>query len=216
VSATPLELPTCLTIALTGGIASGKTTVANRFAANGATVVDADLIARDLVAPGQPALHEIVSTFGNDMIAADGSLDRRRMRERVFGDASERRKLEAILHPRVRTALLRNALACTAPYCLLAIPLLAESERAYDWIDRVLVVDVPRDVQLTRLMLRDGMTEPFALRALATQVNREQRLARADDVIDNAGAPDVLDRIVARLHRRYLDLSSATGPTRIG
>lgn len=197
-----------LAIVITGGIASGKTAVANCFADLGAPVFDADLIARELVAPGQPALAEIVEAFGRGMLTTAGGLDRRRMRERIFGDDAARRRLEAILHPRVRCELQSRARACTAPYCLLAIPLYAESAQAYDWVDRVLVVDVTRAVQLARLMQRDGMTEDYARRALAAQATRAQRLALADDVIDNTGPIDDLPRIAGRLHARYLTLAS--------
>jgi len=194
-------------VVVTGGIASGKTTVTNAFTALGVPIFDADAISRELVAPGQPALAEIAATFGADMLAPDGELDRRRLRERIFADEAARRRLEAILHPRVRSELRARAAACSAPYCLLAIPLYAESAQTYDWVDRVLVVDVPRAVQLARLMQRDGMTAEFAQRALAAQATRVQRLALADDVIDNSGNLDDLPHIVARLHRLYTALA---------
>jgi len=199
--------PVSLAVVVTGGIASGKTTVTNAFAALGVPIFDADAISRELVAPGQPALAEIAATFGADMLAPDGELDRRRLRERIFADEAARRRLEAILHPRVRSELRARAAACSAPYCLLAIPLYAESAQTYDWVDRVLVVDVPRAVQLARLMQRDGMTAEFAQRALAAQATRVQRLALADDVIDNSGNLDDLPHIVARLHRLYTALA---------
>lgn len=198
-----------LCVALTGGIASGKTTVSNRFAALGVPVIDADIVARDLVAPGQPALLDIVAVFGNKMLTEQGELDRKRMRAEIFGNDVQRRQLENILHPLVRIELAARAEACTAPYCILAIPLLAESAHAYDWIDRALVVDVPRSVQLARLMLRDGMTPSFAELALSAQASREQRLTLADDVIDNAGDPAALNAVVERLHRRYLMLADS-------
>lgn len=195
--------PASFAVVVTGGIAAGKTAVTTAFAARGAPVFDADTISRELVAPGQPALAEIASAFGAGVLTATGELDRRRMRERIFGDEAARRRLEAILHPRVRSELQARARTCAAPYCLLAIPLYAESAQAYDWVDRVLVVDVPRAVQLSRLMQRDGMTEEYALRALTAQAPRAQRLALADDVIDNTGSLDDLSRIVARLDRLY-------------
>lgn len=198
-----------MAVALTGGIASGKTTVANAFVSLGATLCDADVIARELVAPGQPALDEIVRAFGPHMLTPQGELDRRRMRERVFGDDAARRKLESILHPRVRAELRARAQACSAPYCLLAIPLLTESGGAYAWIDRVLVVDVPIAKQLARLMLRDGMTSEGAQRALAAQATRAQRLALADDVIDNSFSPEDLQAPVQRLHELYGGLALA-------
>ncbi|MBS0590033.1 MAG: dephospho-CoA kinase, partial [Proteobacteria bacterium] len=160
-----------------------------------------------LVAPGQPALTEIVAAFGPEALTPNGQLDRQRMRERIFADANARRRLESILHPRVRDALRERARECTAAYCLLAIPLFAESSAAYAWVDRVLVVDVPPAVQLARLMQRDGMTRESSQRALAAQASRSQRLALADDVIDNSGTPAVLAHIIARLHHRYSRLS---------
>jgi len=196
-----------LAVVVTGGIAAGKTTVTNAFAALGVPIFDADAVSRELVAPGQPALAEIAATFGAGTLASGGELDRRRLRERIFDDEAARRRLEAILHPRVRSELRARAAACSAPYCLLAIPLYAESARAYDWVDRVLVVDVPQAVQLARLMQRDGMTAEFAQRALAAQATRAQRLALADDVIDNSGNLDGLPQIVARLHRLYTALA---------
>jgi len=199
--------PVSLAVVVTGGIASGKTTVTNAFATLGVPIFDADAISRELVAPGQPALAEIAATFGADMLAPDGELDRRRLRERIFADEAARRRLEAILHPRVRSELRSRAAACSAPYCLLAIPLYAESAQAYAWVDRVLVVDVPRAVQLARLMQRDGMTAEFAQRTLAAQATRAQRLALADDVIDNSCNLDDLPHIVARLHRLYTALA---------
>ncbi|HEY8009997.1 MAG TPA: dephospho-CoA kinase [Rudaea sp.] len=197
-----------LTIALTGGIATGKTTVANRFAERGAAIIDADIVARELVARGQPALAEITAAFGREMLTQTGELDRRHMRERVLASDAERRRLEAILHPRVRSELLARAGGCTAPYCLLVIPLLAESQHAYDWVDRVLVVDLPRAEQLARLMQRDGMTAALAERSLTVQATREQRLALADDVIDNSGVAELLIDAVERLDRLYLTLSA--------
>ncbi len=197
-----------LTIVVTGGIASGKTAVTTAFAQLGAPVFDADAISRELVAPGQPALAEIVSAFGSEVLTPNGELDRRRMRERIFDDEAARRRLESILHPRVRSELQARARACTAAYCVLAIPLYAESAQAYDWIDRVLVVDVPGEVQLARLMQRDGMTEEYALRALAAQAPRAQRLALADDAVDNTGSLDDLARITARLDALYTALSA--------
>ena len=194
-------------IVLTGGIAVGKSAVQQQFERLGGAVFDADVVARDLVGSGQPALAEIAAAFGPEAFTPAGELDRRRLRERIFADEAARRRLEAILHPRVRSELRSRAAACSAPYCLLAIPLYAESAQAYAWVDRVLVVDVPRAVQLARLMQRDGMTAEFAQRTLAAQATRAQRLALADDVIDNSCNLDDLPHIVARLHRLYTALA---------
>jgi len=200
-------------VVLTGGIASGKSTVAEAFRAHGEPVFDADLIARDLVQPGQPALAEIAAAFGSEMLTSSGELDRRQMRELVFEDIAARRRLENILHPRVRAELVEAAHSCQRPYCLLMIPLLAESQSDYTWIDRVLVVDVPLDVQIERVMRRDAIGNEAARRILAVQASREQRLALADDVIDNTGPVGALNTAVGRLHERYLRLSHNVNAT---
>lgn len=194
------------TVALTGGIASGKSAVSDRFAALGAEVIDADLVSRELVAPNGAALGEIVDVFGRDVLAADGSLDRRMMRELVFADDSRRRTLESILHPRVRDVLRERAHARADGYAMLVIPLLVESGH-YGWVDRVLAVDVARAVQRARLVARDGITPQLADAMLDAQASREQRLAIADDVIANDGTLADLDARVRPLHQRYLALA---------
>lgn len=197
-----------LVVVLTGGVASGKSTVADIFRGLQVPVFDADAIARDLVRPGQSALKEITAAFDHEVLTPLGDLDRRRMRERIFADADERRKLEAILHPKVRAALLVSATTCKDPYCILTVPLLVESIDDYRWVDRTLVIDALPETQLARLMQRDGITRDAALRTLAAQASREQRLVLADDVIDNVGTSEALSRIVERLHRRYLGLAA--------
>jgi dephospho-CoA kinase len=196
------------TIALTGGIASGKTAVANRFAAHDIEIVDADIVARELVAPGMLALDEIVVQFGSDVLAADGSLDRRALRERVFAEAGARQCLEAILHPRIRAELRARAEAARSAYAMIVVPLLVESGQ-YAWVDRVLVIDAPREVQIERLVARDGIDLALAESMLAAQATREQRLAIADDVIDNSNAIESLDAKIDSLHHRYLALAAA-------
>jgi dephospho-CoA kinase len=200
-------MSTC--IALTGGIASGKSATTQRFAQLGVPVFDADVAARDLVAPGQPALAEIAAAFGTEIIAPDGTVDRALLRRRVFADATARKRLESILHPRIRAFLLERAHACSAPYCVLAVPLLVECRDDYAWVDRILTTDVPRALQLQRLLQRPGIDRTIAECMLAAQTSRETRLALADDVIDNTGPLTALDACVARLHRRYLELSAA-------
>ncbi len=202
------------TVALTGGIASGKSEIARRFAALGASVVDADVVAREIVQPGMPALEEIAATFGKQMLDASGSLERAEMRALIFGDADARRRLETILHPRVRAEMLVRTDAAQGPYALLVIPLLVETA-GYDWVDRILVVDLPRELQLARAIARDRMAPSLAEAMIDAQASREQRLAAADDVIDNSGAPDALDAQVAALHEKYLDLAAtrASGQT---
>jgi dephospho-CoA kinase len=198
-----------LPIAVSGGIASGKSEVTRRFEALGIAVLDADLIARELVEPGQPALAEIARRFGAGVIDAAGRLDRRALRGVVFADPAARRDLEAILHPRVHAALQQRAALAAPPYVLLAIPLLAESNPGhYDWLSRVLVVDVPRAVQIERVMRRDAVERAAAEAALAAQASREARLAIAHDVIVNDGPLAALDAIVAKLHARYLALAA--------
>jgi dephospho-CoA kinase len=196
-----------LVVALTGGVAAGKSAVTRRFEALGVPVHDADVAAREVIAPGSEGLAEVVSAFGADVLDHRGQLDRPSMRRRVFADPAARRRLEAIIHPRVRAWLRERALTDSKPYCLLAIPLLAENIAEYRWVDRVLVVDVPESVQLARLIARDGVDETLARRMIEQQASRADRLALADDVIDNRGDESALDQAVAELHRRYLTLT---------
>jgi len=195
-----------LTIGLTGGIASGKSLVSSAFEALGVPVMDADFAARAIVEPGTPALKAIVQRFGAAILQADGSLDRRALRARVFSDGSQRRQLEAITHPAIRDYLRTWRDSRSSPYCILAIPLLVEgSSRAL--VDRVLVVDVPESLQLERLIQRDGVDEILAQRMIAAQASRAQRLAAADDVIVNDGSAESAQQEVTRLHRQYLELA---------
>lgn len=197
-------------VGLTGGVASGKSAVAERFAARGIAVVDADVAAREVVQPGQPALAEIAATFGHDVLLADGQLDRAALRRHVFGDDTARRQLEAILHPRIRIALHEDALRAQGPYAIVAIPLLAEGggRNAYPWLDRILVVDVHREIQLARVMARDNIDAILAERMVAAQASRQARLAIADDVVVNDGAIGELDAHVDALDRRYRKLAA--------
>jgi dephospho-CoA kinase len=195
-----------LRIGLTGGIASGKSTVAGLFAGLGIAVIDTDTIARELTAPGAPALAEIVRAFGSGILNDAGTLDRRRLRGLVFGDPAKRRRLEAILHPLIRAEALARADAAESPYVLLAVPLLFES--GFDrLVDRSLVVDCPEPVQLERLQRRDGSDAAEARARLAAQMPRAHRLAAADDIIDNGGSRDALRDQVDALHRRYINLA---------
>jgi dephospho-CoA kinase len=196
------------TVALTGGIASGKSETARRFAALGASVVDADIVAREIVQPGMPALEEIAAAFGKQMLDATGSLERAEMRTLIFGDTEARRKLETILHPRVRAEILLRTDSAQGPYVLLVIPLLVETA-GYEWVDRVLVIDLPREQQLARAIARDRMPPALAEAMIDAQASRERRLAAADDVIDNSGTPDALDAQVAVLHRKYIEFAAA-------
>lgn len=191
-----------LLIALTGGIASGKTAVAELFAKLGVPVLDTDQIARDVVAPGMPALGQLVAQYGADILDAHGKLDRARMRERVFSDPAQRRKLESITHPAIREELARRSAAAGGDYQVHVIPLLVETGRA-DAYDRVLVVDCPQAAQIERLVARDGTSREQAEEILAAQVSREERLDAAHDVIENTGTLADLERFVQTLHRNY-------------
>lgn len=200
-------------IGLTGGIASGKTTVSRLFAALGVPIIDSDEIARDVVAPGAPALAAIVARFGAGVLQPDGSLDRRRLRELVFADPAARRELEAITHPAIRAEMDRRAARAGGVYQMLAIPLLVEGgAAARGRVDRVLVVDCPQDVQVRRVMARDRSTEAQARAVLAAQVSREQRLAAADDVIVNDGDLAGLRTQVETLHGHYLAAARQAAP----
>jgi dephospho-CoA kinase len=201
---------TAYVVGLTGGVASGKSEVARRFEALRVTVVDADVAAREAVAPGSEGLIAIVAAFGTGALAADGSLDRMAMRRRVFADDDARRTLEGILHPRVRVALREACLGAAGPYAIAAIPLLAEGggRDAYPWLDRILVVVVARERQLVLLLRRDGIDQDLAEGMLAAQASREARLAIADDILVNDAGLDALDRHVAALHAQYLALAA--------
>lgn len=202
------QSPHAMIVALTGGIAAGKTAVARRFETLGVHVHDADVAARVVIEPGTPGLAAVVAAFGAGVLDASGRLDRPAMRQRVFADPAARKKLEAIIHPLVREWLHARAQAERGPYGLLAIPLLAENIGHYRWVDRVLLVDVPESVQIARLIARDGIDLSLATRMLAHQASRAERLALADDVITNDGDEAALDEAVAELHQRYLALAS--------
>lgn len=193
-------------VGLTGGIASGKSTVAQLFGALGVTVVDADEIAREIVAPGEPLLALMATRFGPEVLTPEGHLNRRALRERVFADPSARAELESLTHPRIRAELERRSLAAGGPYVLLVIPLLVEKELA-GMVDRVLVVDSEESVQVRRLQARDGATGEQAQAILGAQASRAARLAAADDVIVNAGDLHALRDQVAALHATYLELA---------
>ena len=195
------------TVALTGGIGSGKSTVADEFAHLGVTVIDADIIARQVVEPGTPALLAIAERFGPQMINDDGSLNRRRLRERIFAHSEDKAWLNALLHPLIQQETRRQMQASTSPYLLWVVPLLVEN-RLTDKADRVLVVDVPKETQIERTIHRDGVSREHAEHILAAQATREQRLAAADDVIENMGSADAVASHVARLHDKYLMLAS--------
>ncbi|MEL1265962.1 dephospho-CoA kinase [Pseudoxanthomonas putridarboris] len=198
-------------IGLTGGIASGKSALEKAFAAHGVTVADADLIAREVVEPGQPALAAVVAHFGAGVLQADGRLDRAALRARVFDDDDERRVLEDLLHPAIRARMMAVCRNAPGPYAIAMIPLLTEGggRTAYPWLDRILVVDAPPAVQMTRLMQRDSIDDSLAGKMMAAQATRAQRLALADDIVVNAGDVAHLQRAADELHARYLALANA-------
>lgn len=197
-------------IAITGGVASGKSTVDRLFHALGVVVADADVAAREAVAPGSEGLDEVVAAFGEGVLGVDGQLDRPAMRRRVFADADARRRLETIIHPRVRETLRNTCQAASGPYVIASIPLLAEGggRDAYPWLQRILVVDVPETLQLARLLQRDGIDEALARTMIAAQASRRERLAIADDVLVNDGRLDALPPQVEALDRLYQRLAA--------
>ena len=195
-------------VGLTGGIGSGKSAATAHFAALGASVVDTDLIAHALTAPGGAAIDAIRRTFGADMLTPDGSLDRAAMRARVFADAAARRQLEAILHPLIGAESARQRLAAQGLYVILAVPLLIESGDYRARCDRVCVVDVPPEIQIERVRARSALDEAQIRAIMAAQASREQRLAAADDVIDNSGTFERLREQVDALHLRYSALAA--------
>ena len=199
-------------VAITGGIGSGKTTVANQFAALGIEVVDADLIAREVVAPGTPALAAITSHFGPEILTEQGLLDRRALRERIFSDPAAKSWLNALLHPIIRSEMLRQCAAVSSPYCLLVVPLLVEN-RLTSLADRVLVIDVDEATQIERTCRRDGVSREQAQAILASQASRSERLAMADDVLDNqSGTTETIRERILALHETYLAFASQQAP----
>ena len=202
-----------LRIGLTGGIASGKSTVTQRFAELGVPVIDADVSARNVVERGKPGLEQVVRRFGPGVLDAHGNLDRPALRALIFNDSGSRQALDAILHPLIRADMEQQAAAATGPYLVMAIPLLIEGGRAHDRVDRVLVVDVDEALQLQRVQARDGCSETHARAILASQASREARLAAADDVLRNSGSVADLRQAVDRLHEKFLHLAQ-TSPYR--
>jgi len=194
-------------VGLTGGIGSGKSTVAGLFASLGAGLVDTDEISRSLTAPAQPAIAEIARKFGPQFIAADGSLDRPRMRSLVFSDASARKDLETILHPLIRQESYRQIEGSAAPYVLIVVPLLIETGAYQGMLSRILVVDCQSETQVRRVMKRNALSRDEVLSIIASQVSRQERLQMADDVIDNDNGLESLQPQIESLNQRYLGLA---------
>ncbi len=198
-------------VGLTGGIGSGKSAVAEAFAALGIDVTDTDRLAHTLTAPGSPGLAAIVSGLGPGWLQPDGSLDRAALRERVFADASTRARLEAILHPLIGSAAREEIARWTSPYGILVVPLLLERGGLTPMVNRILVVDCPEDEQIRRVAVRSGLVADEVRAIMATQLGRAERVARADDVLDNAGPRSAIPFQVAALDRRYRALAAEAG-----
>jgi dephospho-CoA kinase len=196
-----------LLVGLTGGIASGKSLVGAMFVKLGAALVDTDVVARDVVAPGEPGLAAVSAAFGPSVLLVSGEINRPALRSLVFADAAKRRALEAILHPLIRARVEKQLKELATPYALLAVPLLVETSFK-DFVDRILVVDCPEALQLERLMRRDALPRTEALAMLRAQADRVTRLKAAHDIIDNSGSPEATRRQVARFHSRYLELAT--------
>ncbi|MGI2129198.1 dephospho-CoA kinase [Shewanella oncorhynchi] len=193
-------------VGLTGGIGSGKTTVANLFAAEGITLVDADIVARDVVAQGSKGLEAIVSHFGIEMLTPEGELDRAKLRQRIFSHPEEREWLNQLLHPMIRQEMLAQVEKATSSYVIMVVPLLFENglDRL---VNRTLVVDISPELQISRTIKRDNVDASQVNNIINSQLSRSEKLARADDIIDNQGEISTLKREVLALHRRYLQLS---------
>ena len=194
------------TVVLTGGIASGKSAVSACFEKFGVPIVDTDVIARQVVEPGSPALQRIARELGAGFLDKDGGLNRTKMRQAIFSDPDLKSRLEAILHPLIGREVLQQVNQLDSPYCIIVIPLFAESS-AYAWIDRVLVVDATEDAQIERVMARDGISRDQARAILNAQASRQDRLALADDILDNSGRLSELSERVKALHEKYLSLA---------
>ncbi len=197
-------------IGLTGGIGSGKSAAADLFASLGAAVVDTDVIAHELTRPGGAAIPEVRRLFGDACIAADGSMDRKKVRDLVFSDPSAKARLEGLLHPMIRAESQRRIAAAAAPYVVHVVPLLVESPDYRNRVRRVVVVDCTEAVQVERVMRRSGLSDGEVRRIIAAQVSRATRLAAADDVIDNSGPLAALEPQVRALHGRYLALAAGS------
>lgn len=195
-----------LKVGLTGGIGSGKSTVAERLAGLGAGVVDADLLSRELTEPGSAALEEMASVFGREILTSDGALDRSALRVRAFADPAMRARLESILHPRIRALMSERVAALSSPYAILVVPLLLETGQD-SLVDRVLVVDVPEEVQVQRVQKRSGLPPDEIGRIMSSQIGRAERLAHAHDVIDNSGPSSALGPQIDALHQLYLSMA---------
>ena len=195
-------------VGLTGGIGSGKTAVSEIFRELGADIIDADEISRNLLKKGAPLVKDIVDHFGTESLDAQGNLDRPALRQRIFNDPSAKGWLESLLHPAIRKEIQERIHNSTGCYILLVVPLLLESGD-YDFVDRILVVDIPESLQVERIMQRDGTEAELVRRIIESQATRQQRLEQADDVLDNSGSLDEARTKVRQLHEQYMQAASA-------
>ena len=196
-----------MVIGLTGGIGSGKSTAANIFAGLGVCVVDTDQIARDIVMPGQPALNEIVEAFGKDLLNPDESLNRSKLKQIIFNNNESRKKLESILHPRIKKHMQQMTSQCRTAYCVAIIPLLVE-QNWQDMVDRVLLIDTPQKLQIKRVRERDNLDDKMILSIIGSQANRDAKIAASDDIVVNDQDTENLKRQLTDLHQRYLLLAA--------
>jgi dephospho-CoA kinase len=193
-------------VVLTGGIASGKTAVSDLFAQRGVPVIDTDRIAHEIVEPGRPALKRIAEAFGQEFLGSDGRLDRKKMRNAIFSSPQQKNRLESILHPAIASEVDQLVSQVEELWCILVVPLLAAT-RLFSWIDRVLVVDVKESVQIERVMARDKISQKQAQSILDAQTSRRQRLALADEILDNSGSLEELEAMVDKLYQKYTALA---------
>lgn len=195
-----------LVVAVTGGIGSGKSTIADLFKAKGIPVIDTDFVARELVQPGQPLLQRIIAEFGSEYLGLDGQLDRKALRKRIFTDSHARDKLESLMHPAIHAEVLSRLHKLDTDYCLILIPLLARSRQPYPY-DRILLVDAPESIRVQRTTKRDQLAPDTVRQIMASQASRDEMLAMADDVLDNSGDTAGLSGEVTTLHQKYLALA---------
>lgn len=198
-----------LVVGLTGGIGSGKSAVCREFERLAVPIVDADVVAREVVAPGSPGLEAVIAAFGHGILAPNGEIDRRELRRLIFDDNDKRARLEAILHPRIRERIHEQLALARTPYCILCVPLLVE-KGGYDNVNRILVIDCPTEVQIERVMVRDNLTRQQVEAIMRSQATRDERLRLADDVIENSDRLEALRAQVEALHAKYTAIANKT------
>jgi dephospho-CoA kinase len=194
-------------VGLTGGVSTGKTSVSDRFSALGIQIIDADVIARELLKRDTECYRQVISLFGEEVLLGNADINRRWLRDRIFSDATAKQQLEAIIHPAVRQAILADSNRCISPYCIVSVPLLIEANMQ-SLVDRIVVVDLPEEQQIARLLARDKLNRLQAEAMLKGQCSRDQRLSFADDIIDNSQTLPALDQQVSSLHQHYLQLAA--------